>query len=103
MTSPAEDTRLSENEIIEQARADLGETIGPRSLLQALEAFYFHGFSDEQCGDVDYLDGHCYRVHRWLVWTDSRGFHDVDTFDTEAEASTAFGAYAVLCSLTDEE
>jgi hypothetical protein len=53
---------MSEDELIAQARADLGDDVS--TLLEALEAFYGNGFADEQAGEADYLDGHVYRVHR---------------------------------------
>jgi len=89
---------LSEAEIIEQARVLDAEVV---SLVDALEAFYGNGFSDDSAGDVEYLDGHCYRVHRWLVWTDSQGFSDVSTFDTEVEAQAEIERYAVFCDSGD--
>jgi len=83
---------LSESEIVTQARTDLGEP-EIETLLDALEAFYLNGFSDDQTGDAEYADGHCYRVHRWLVWTDSQGFRDVSTFDSEDEARAEIDRY----------
>jgi len=92
------DTRrnaLSEAEIIAQAVETfgplgddhIGQKIGDLGL--ALEAFYGHGFSDEDSGDVEWGLGHRYRVHRWVMWTDNLGFHSIDTFDTEEEAADA--------------
>ena len=84
---------LSEHEIIEQARTDLGET-HIETLEDALEAFWGHGFHDSQCGATDEPSGHCFRVHRWLLWTDDFGFTEVSTFDSEAEAQTELDRYA---------
>ncbi len=66
---------MSEADLIEQARQDLGETIEPGDLLGACESFYGHGFADDQAGEAEYgPHGHFYRVHRWIVFTDSAGF-----------------------------
>ena len=84
---------LSEAEIIAQARKAFGaENEAPFALLDALESFYMNGGADETSGDVETF-GHFYRVHRWIVWTDSQGFHDVDTYDTEVEAIAWFAKY----------
>jgi hypothetical protein len=81
--------KMSQTDIIEQARADLGEpTIS--NLVEALEAFYGHGFADQRSGDVESPTGHFYRVHRWVVTTDSQGFNEVAEFDSEAEARERF-------------
>lgn len=54
-------------------------------VLDACEAFYMNGMDDEQVGDVD-TTGHFYRVDRFIVATDSQGFHTCHTFETVAEA-----------------
>jgi hypothetical protein len=88
----AKDNFLSESELIEQARTDLDEILRDDDILGACEAFYGHGFADEQDGDVETF-GHFYRVHRWIVWTDNYGFHDLETYDSEDEAHKAFEDY----------
>jgi hypothetical protein len=95
---------LSEGEIVEQANADLDAHA--ESLLDALDAFYLSGFADETSGDVESNVGHFHRVHRWIVRTDSHGFKEVETFDSEAEASARFseldGFYAEWLGDDDE-
>lgn len=51
------------------------------STLDRLETVYLDGCADDVIGDVDAL-GHYYRVGRYIVQTDSQGFHEVFTFDT---------------------
>jgi hypothetical protein len=83
---------LSEDELIAQAKESFtGRT--EYDLLQACEEFYMNGSADEFDGDADTF-GHFYRVHRWIVWTDSQGFHEVETHDTEAEAKEAYVAHS---------
>jgi hypothetical protein len=53
--------------------------------LAACEVFYGHGFSDDSLGSVEDF-GHYYRVSRWTVATDSRGFTDLTEHGSEAEA-----------------
>ena len=62
-------------------------------VLDACEAFYMNGLTDEQVGDVE-TTGHFYRVDRFVVETDSLGFHKCHTFDTVAEAEAAIGQIA---------
>lgn len=94
----AKDNTLSEDEIIAQAIEAFGQEnvvegiANPGMLLAALEAFYMSGSADELNGDADTF-GHFYRVHRWIVWTDSQGFRDVETYDNEDEARQAYSAY----------
>lgn len=87
---------LSEDEIIAQATENFGPLTegiaNPGMLLAACEAFMLNGCADESSGDADTF-GHFYRVHRWIVWTDSQGFHDVETYDNEDEAHEAFEKY----------
>jgi hypothetical protein len=83
---------LSEDEIIEQAYALGLQDLHPENVLEACELFYGCGAEDEADGDADTF-GYFYRVHRWIVWTDSQGFHDIETFDTEAQAEKQFGKY----------
>lgn len=77
----------TESEIIEDARQFNEQDIN--TLLDALESFYMNGSADEQDGDADTF-GHFYRVDRWIVWTDSQGFHDVSTYATEEIAHHEF-------------
>lgn len=49
-----------------------------------------HGF-DNQSGDVASPSGYFYRVSRWIVKIDNDGFKYLSTFETEDEASKAFG------------
>ena len=85
---------LSEEDIIAQARSAFGDEVFGNSphrsdLLDALESFYMNGTSDESGGSVD-ENYHFYRVHRWIVTTDSQGFSEVETYDTEQEGMDAF-------------
>jgi hypothetical protein len=90
---------LSEDEIIAQAieGTDHGTLVessaNPGQLLAALEFFYMNGSADGNTGNVESGIGHVYRVHRWLVITDSQGFQDIETYDTESEAEVAFESY----------
>lgn len=87
---------LSEEDIIKQASEAFGDLddyvrIGnPGVLMSALHAFYMNGSADDQSGDVEAPTGHFYRVHRWIVTTDSQGFEHIEALDTEAEAIEAF-------------
>lgn len=91
----ARDNTLSEDEIIAQAEEAcehgtlVESTANPGKLLAALEFFYMNGSADEFSGDTDTFY-HFYRVHRWIVTTDSQGFNDIETYDTEDEAIKAF-------------
>ncbi len=60
------------------------------TLLEALETFYLNGTADEISGDVDSPVGHFYRVDRWIVTTDSQGFHSVWNYATIEAASSEF-------------
>jgi hypothetical protein len=93
------DSDMHWTELISQARDDLSEdlpdvasmsaedadAIRDEAILRACEAFYGHGFSDDQLGDADGF-GHYYRVSRWTVETDSRGFSAVTEHGSEREA-----------------
>jgi len=80
----------SEEQIILEAKRNCDGFYPIDNLLEALECFYLSGFQDEVCGTVESL-GHYYRVSRWIVQTDSQGFHNVMTFATDKEAAIAFG------------
>jgi hypothetical protein len=58
--------------------------------LAELENLFMNGFADDETGDVDSPTGHVYRVGRWLVHTDSSGFHTVFPYTAEADATEAF-------------
>lgn len=87
---------LHEDELVDQAIAAFGnesavEYVGHSdALIQACESFYMNGCADAVGGNVDSAQGHFYRVHRWIVITDSQGFKDIETWDTETEAIVAF-------------
>lgn len=96
---PGDDALLSESDLITQAIETFGNiegfiriADGRDDLLAACEAFYANGFADEFGGDADTY-GHYYRVNRWIVWTDSQGFHKVETYDNESDARFAFANY----------
>ena len=42
-------------------------------------------YVDDSEGDVDSY-GHCARIGRFLIWTSTNGFVDVETYDNEAMA-----------------
>ena len=83
---------ISEAAIIDEARTNLGEA-DVVTLLDALESFYGHGFSDDSVGEMSWAEGHCFRVARWLVWTESSGSRYVESFDSEDAAAEAIIAY----------
>lgn len=56
----------------------------------ALEFIYMDGCADQVSGDVEAPTGHFYRVGRQIVDTDSRGFHNYNSYTTEAEAEAEF-------------
>src|SRR5262245_59479622 len=86
-------TVLSEAEVIAEAKAAYGSDMVIETLLDALLAIHGNGFSDEQVGDMGYAEGHVFRVDRWLVWTDDRGFDSVEEFANRPSAEEAFLAY----------
>lgn len=67
------------------------------TLTAALDVIVGHGFDDEQCGDAEYLAGHCARVARWLLWTDNQGFMSTSEYTTITEAQAEFESYAEAC------
>lgn len=81
---------MTSEELIQHARESFkGE--GPFDTeLQALEAFYMNGFHDEADGDAEASTGHFYRVDRWIVITDSQGFHTLLSFDKPSQAQEDF-------------
>lgn len=91
---------LSLDDLIEQ----VDEALGPNwrswgcsnpanpGIIETCEAFYVNGFADESGGDMN-AGGHFYRVHRWIIHTDSQGFNEYEEFDTEDEARKAFEKY----------
>lgn len=62
----------------------------PEGTLEWAEELYGHGMADEVSGDVEAPTGHFYRVDRWIVTTDSRGFREIDAFPTEGYAHNVF-------------
>lgn len=71
-------------------------------VLDACEAFYMNGCADEVIGDVDTI-GHFYRVDRFIVATDSQGFHTCHTFETVEEASAEMARLSALEDDDEEE
>lgn len=69
----------------------IGQKIGELGL--ALEAFYMNGSADQEGGNADWGLGHRYRVDRWVMWTDSQGFHSIEAFQTDTLAEQAMDAY----------
>lgn len=69
----------------------IGQKIGELGL--ALEAFFMNGFHDEEGGTIEWGLGHRYRVDRWVMWTDSQGFHSIEAFQTDTLAAQQMDAY----------
>ena len=59
--------------------------------LAACECIHAAGGQDAQSGDVDSPTGYFYRVDRWIVVVDTLGFLYLHEYQTEDEASKAFG------------
>jgi hypothetical protein len=78
---------VTPEEIIAEAQK-VDASVG--SVLTACEAFYMNGTPDEMSGEVDSVTGHFYRVDRWIVRTDSQGFKELFTFDTDDDAMVEF-------------
>jgi hypothetical protein len=57
--------------------------------LAACDAFVMNGSADESAGDTDGLY-HVSRVNRWLIFTDSHGFRDLQEEGSEKEAIARF-------------
>jgi hypothetical protein len=72
----------------------------------ACETFHGHGFGDDELGDVDGF-GHFYRVSRWTVETDTRGFSTVTEHGSEEEAiawwATLEEEWREFCGPDDED
>jgi hypothetical protein len=81
----------ADKRFIEDARENFGDDGEILTVREACEAYYMSGFADEESGDVEAPTGHFYRVGRYLVTTDSQGFHSWDRYATERDAETAFG------------
>lgn len=92
---------LSEEELIDQACESFNVEVG--SILDACEEFYMNGSWDQSGGSVDATTGHFYRVHRWIVITDSQGSNELQTFDDEDEAERAFDTLMEEYSQWDNE
>lgn len=90
----------TEDEIILQAKRNSDGFYTVDSLREALECFYLNGFQDEVCGTVE-SGCHYYRVSRWIMQTDSQGFHEVFTYPTPQEAAIEFGK--IQFSLNSED
>jgi hypothetical protein len=90
----------TEDEIILQAKRNCDGFYTVDNLREALECFYLNGFQDEVCGTVE-SGCHYYRVSRWIMQTDSQGFHEVFSYDTPEEAAIAFGK--IQFSLNSED
>ncbi len=55
-------------------------------LAAAIQTISLHGFADEVGGDVDH--GLAFsRCERWVLWTDSAGFHELVSY-ADADAAT---------------
>lgn len=80
---------LTEDEFVAKCNSDLS-TSGIESVLDACEEYYGSGFTDASAGETECPTGHFYRVDRWIVQTDSLGFRELNTFDSEADAIKEF-------------
>lgn len=83
------DNSISEEEFVKQANDAFNDKFCCKDVLEACEEFYGNGAADQVSGDVE-IFYHFYRVHRWIVTADSQGFHELETYDNEAEAIEAF-------------
>ncbi len=92
----AKDNSMSEQEFVAQCLLDFPDNFEApnellaRDVLEACEVYYMNGCYDDLSGDSEAPTGHFYRIHRWIVTTNSQGFRFLDTFDNEDEASKAF-------------
>jgi len=78
---------MKESELIAEAQA---QDSSITTVLEACEYFYMNGCPDEMSGDVESPVGHFYRVARWIVYTDSQGFHELQTCESELDARAHF-------------
>jgi hypothetical protein len=81
---------MRDGEFVRQARVDWPDA-NIRTVLDACEEYYMNGIYDDISGDMESPTGHFYRIDRHIVVTDSQGFHDLQTFDSEEAAIEAFG------------
>ena len=87
---------MQEDEFIAQAEREFDsldeyEKIGqPGRLLAALNAYSLNGCADEESGNVESPTGHFSRTGRWILVTDDRGMHSVQTYDDVIAAEHAF-------------
>lgn len=72
-----------------------------RLLATALDVIAGHGFADDQ-GSLNDSGDYVTRIGRFLLWTDSQGFIDCETFDSDDLASNRF-AQAILDAESDTE
>jgi hypothetical protein len=63
--------------------------------LDQCEQVYMDGCADEISGDVEAPMGHFYRVGRFIVTTDSQGFHSLSEYADEETAHYEFEQAAV--------
>jgi hypothetical protein len=91
----------TEDEIILQAKRNCDGFYTVDNLREALECFYLNGFQDEVCGTVE-SGCHYYRVSRWIMQTDSQGFHEVFSYSTPEEAAIEFGKIQFNLNSEDE-
>ena len=82
----------SEERLIHQAQRDYAG-YGIETLVDALDMIWGNGFADGEAGEADRY-GHCFRVSRWLLWTDSQGFKSVEAYRTDTEAEARLNEYA---------
>jgi len=84
---------ISKADFIAETRKSFGDD-NVVTLLDALETVWGNGFSDEEVGEADWAEGHCFRVARWTVWTSSTGYRSVSEYENDAKASESIEAYA---------
>lgn len=68
-------------------------TLDDETIIRACETFGGHGFSDEQYGSITEPPFfHAYRVHRWIVTTDTPGRSFLIEEGSEDEARKRFAS-----------
>lgn len=94
---------MTEEQIIEEARNLVAGEQQITTVLEACEALYMDGCADEFSGDMQSPIGYFYRVARWIVVTNSQGFHDLRSYESEEEAKEEFNKLDEVYAEWDDE
>jgi hypothetical protein len=65
------------------------------TLIETCEEFYMNGAVDKTGGDVGTI-GHFYLIDKWIVYTDSQGFNDIEEYDDLEQANEQFDKYIAM-------